>query len=48
VVGQIVGAVYGVDVGMLELYSEMEDFTKKRLEVFLVWYKMINRGKMSG
>ena len=31
---------------MLGLYSEMEDFTKKRYEAFLLGYKMINKGKM--
>ena len=38
---------------MMGLYSEMEDFTKKRYEAFLVGYKMIkfamrNKGKMEG
>lgn len=43
VAGQIAGAVYGIEEEMLQLYGEMEDFTKKRYEAFLVGYKMINR-----
>ena len=30
IAGQIAGAMYGVDDGMLELYSQMEDFTEGR------------------
>ncbi len=48
VAGQIAGAVYGVEEDLLQLYSEMEDFTKKRYEAFLVGYKMVNMKKMSG
>ena len=43
IAGQIAGAMYGVDVGMLRLYSEMEDFGEGRFEVFLKGYKLINR-----
>ena len=43
IAGQIAGAVYGIDWDTLELYSQMEDFTEKRFEAFLVGYKMINR-----
>lgn len=32
---QMAGALYGVDDGMLKLYSEMEDFKSERYEVFL-------------
>ena len=43
IAGQIAGAMYGVDAGMLRLYSEMEDFGEGRFEVFLKGYKLINR-----
>lgn len=43
IAGQIAGAIYGVDEGMLKLYSEMEDYTEERYEVFLKGYKLINR-----
>ncbi len=43
IAGQIAGAMYGVDEGMLKLYSEMEDYTEERYEVFLKGYKLINR-----
>jgi ADP-ribosyl-[dinitrogen reductase] hydrolase len=40
IAGQICGAIYGVDDGMLRLYSEMLDWTEGRFEVFLVGYKL--------
>jgi ADP-ribosylglycohydrolase len=43
IAGQIAGAMYGVDAGMLRLYSEMEDFGEGRFEVFLKGFKLINR-----
>ncbi len=43
IAGQIAGAVYGIDWETLELYSQMEDFTEKRFEAFLIGYKMITR-----
>lgn len=43
IAGQIAGAMYGVDPEMLRLYSEMEDYTEERYEVFLKGYKLINR-----
>jgi ADP-ribosylglycohydrolase len=43
IAGQIAGAMYGVDAGMLRLYSEMEDFGEGRFEVFLKGYKLVNR-----
>lgn len=30
IAGQIAGAIYGVDRGMLELYTEMKDFQDKK------------------
>lgn len=30
IAGQIAGAMYGIDKKMLELYSQMDDFKKKR------------------
>ena len=35
IAGQIAGALYGVEEGMLELYSEMPDFRLSRFESFL-------------
>lgn len=43
IAGQIAGAMYGIDAGMLKLYSEMEDYTEGRFEVFLKGYKLITR-----
>jgi ADP-ribosyl-[dinitrogen reductase] hydrolase len=43
IAGQIAGAIYGIDARMLKLYSEMEDYTEGRFEVFLKGYKLINR-----
>jgi ADP-ribosyl-[dinitrogen reductase] hydrolase len=43
IAGQIAGALYGVDEGMLRLYSEMEDYTNECYDVFLKGYKLINR-----
>jgi ADP-ribosylglycohydrolase len=43
IAGQIAGALYGVEEGMLKLYSEMEDFTEERYEVFLKGYKLVSR-----
>lgn len=40
IAGQIAGAMYGIDVEMLTLYSQMEDFTKERYEVFLKGLKL--------
>ena len=48
IAGQIAGAIYGIDKEMLELYSEMDDFEKKRYEVFLVGYKLITRKGPNG
>ncbi len=43
IAGQIAGAIYGVSKEMLQLYSEMDDFKKKRFEPFLLGYKLINK-----
>jgi ADP-ribosylglycohydrolase len=43
IAGQIAGAIYGIDEGMLELYSQMHDSTKGRYEVFVKGYKLINK-----
>jgi ADP-ribosylglycohydrolase len=40
IAAQIAGAIYGIDDSMLRLYSEMEDFTSGRCEVFLKAYKL--------
>ena len=43
IAGQIAGAIYGVDEEMLTFYSEMQDFQKKKYEVFIKGYKLINK-----
>ena len=46
IAGQIAGAMYGVDDGMMKLYSEMEDFKTERYEVFLKAYKLATKQKL--
>lgn len=43
---QMAGALYGVDDGMLKLYSEMEDFKSERYEVFLKGYKLSTKQRL--
>lgn len=43
VVGQIAGAMYGLDSSLLKLYSEMEDSKQKRFHLFIKGYKLINK-----
>lgn len=43
VVGQIAGAMYGIDYKLLKLYSEMVDSKKERYHLFLKGYKLINK-----
>ena len=43
---QIAGAIYGVDNGMLTLYSQMEDFKSHRYEVFLKSYKLATKQRL--
>jgi ADP-ribosylglycohydrolase len=45
IAGQIAGAAYGIDSDMLRLYSEMDDVTKGRYEIFLVGYKLMTTNK---
>lgn len=46
IAGQIAGALYGIDSGLLSLYSDMDDFKSKRFDVFLKAYKLVNRKKI--
>lgn len=41
VVGQIAGAMYGLDYKLMKLYSEMSDSREKRYHLFLKGYKLI-------
>lgn len=43
VVGQITGAMYGIDYKMLKLYSEMSDTKSQRFHLFLKGYKLITK-----
>jgi ADP-ribosylglycohydrolase len=43
IAGQIAGAIYGIDIGMLHLYRQMEDAKSRRFEVFLKGYKLVTR-----
>jgi len=43
IAGQIAGAMYGIDEGMLKLYFQMNDVRKERYEVFVKGYKLINK-----
>lgn len=45
IAGQIGGAIYGIDQYMMHLYSQMEDSTSGRFEVFLKAYKLVNQKK---
>ncbi len=40
IVCQIAGAIYGFNMDVLGLYSEMKDFTKKRYLVFSKAFKL--------
>ena len=40
IAGQIAGAMYGIDKEMLELYSEMMDFKKGNLDLFMHGIKL--------
>lgn len=46
IAGQIAGALYGIEEGMLELYSEMQDFTSGRYDAFLKGYMLANKLKL--
>lgn len=46
IAGQIAGALYGVDSGMLELYSEMEDFRSGSYDVFLKAFLLADKQKL--
>jgi ADP-ribosylglycohydrolase len=37
---QIAGAIYGFSSDLIELYSQMKDFTNKRYSVFIKAYKL--------
>lgn len=43
VVGQIAGAMYGIDYEMMRLYSEMADVKTKRYHLFIKGYKLISQ-----
>jgi ADP-ribosyl-[dinitrogen reductase] hydrolase len=43
IAGQLAGAVYGIDSGMLHLYSQMQDAISGRFEVFLKAYKLATK-----
>lgn len=43
IAGQIAGAIYGINPYMLHLYSQMQDTTSGRFDVFLKAYKLVNR-----
>jgi len=43
IVGQMAGSIYGFDNDVFQLYREMQDFTSKRFEIFLLAYKLTNR-----
>lgn len=41
VAGQFGGAIYGIGEYMMHLYSQMEDSSSGRFEVFLKGYKLV-------
>jgi ADP-ribosylglycohydrolase len=43
IAGQIAGALYGIESGLLELYSEMVDFEEGRFEAFLKGYMLATK-----
>lgn len=46
IAGQIAGALYGCDDGMMRLYSEMQDFKSQRYDVFLKAFKLSCKKKL--
>ena len=46
VAGQIAGALFGVEDGMLELYAEMCDCREQKLDAFLKGYMLICKKKL--
>ncbi len=47
ITGQIAGAAFGLSEDMINLYSQMQDFTSKRYEVFLKGVKIATKRKMN-
>lgn len=43
IAGQIAGALYGLEPGLLELYSEMADFREGKFEAFLKGYLLSSK-----
>ena len=46
IAGQIAGAMYGVDEGLLGLFSQMADFRNERYVVFVKGYTLINKKRL--
>lgn len=43
VVGQMAGAMYGIDYEMMKLYSHMVDSREKRYHLFIKGYKLVTK-----
>ena len=43
IAGQIVGAMYGIDKEMMELYQEMVDSQTHRYHLFMKGYKLVKK-----
>ena len=41
IVGQITGAMYGLDHGLMYLYSQMPDVKRRRYQLFKTGYKLV-------